>query len=153
MKFKLVSLQNTEAIATVIADYIRNSNNFCTFLLYGNLGTGKTTLVRYILKDLGWNKSVKSPTFSIVEEYTLMDKDIFHADLYRLENLNDFEMLGLEINYSKPGVIFVEWPDIISKELQGKVISIRIIMDKNIRFLEFETNCQDFLASIDRVNI
>ena len=114
---------------------------------------GKTTLVRYILKDLGWNKSVKSPTFSIVEEYTLMNKDIFHADLYRLENLNDFEMLGLEINYSKPGVIFVEWPDIISKELQGKVISIRITMDKNIRFLEFETNCQDFLASIDRVNI
>jgi len=108
MKFKLITLEHTQIIAKEIASFIKDSNGFYTFLLYGNLGTGKTTLVREILKNLGWEKPVKSPTFSIVEEYLLPNKDIYHADLYRLKSLNDFEMLGLDINYSNPGILFVE---------------------------------------------
>ena len=91
-----------------------------TLFAVWQLGTGKTTLVREILKNLGWRKPVKSPTFSIVEEYSLPNKDVYHADLYRLKSLNDFEMLGLDINYNNPGILFVEWPEIIAKILKAK---------------------------------
>ena len=46
---------------------------------------------------MGWKGAVKSPTFSILEEYQVADKEIFHSDLYRLDNQNDFGMLGIEI--------------------------------------------------------
>ena len=153
MKFKLITLEHTQIIAKEIASFIKDSNGFYTFLLYGNLGTGKTTLVREILKKLGWGKPVKSPTFSIVEEYLLPNKDIYHADLYRLKSLNDFEMLGLDINYSNPGILFVEWPEIIAEDIEGKIIEISIEMDKEQRNLEVRTDCDDFLACINRVNI
>jgi len=153
MKFKLRTLEHTQIIAKEIASFIKDSNRFYTFLLYGNLGTGKTTLVREILKNLGWEKPVKSPTFSIVEEYLLPNKDIYHADLYRLKSLNDFEMLGLDINYSNPGILFVEWPEIIAKDIDGKIVEISIEMEKEQRNLEVRTDCDDFLACINRINI
>ena len=153
MKFKLITLEHTQIIAKEIASFIKDSNGFYTFLLYGNLGIGKTTLVREILKNLGWEKPVKSPTFSIVEEYLLPNKDIYHADLYRLKSLNDFEMLGLDINYSNPGILFVEWPEIIAKDIEGKIVEISIEMEKEQRNLEVRTDCDDFLACINRVNI
>lgn len=153
MKFKLITLEHTQIIAKEIASFIKDSNRFYTFLLYGNLGTGKTTLVREILKNLGWEKPVKSPTFSIVEEYLLPNKDIYHADLYRLKSLNDFEMLGLDINYSNPGILFVEWPEIIAEDIEGKIVEISIEMDNEQRNLEVRTDCDDFLACINRVDI
>ena len=153
MKFKLITLEHTQIIAKEIASFIKDSNGFYTFLLYGNLGTGKTTLVREILKNLGWEKPVKSPTFSIVEEYSLPNKDIYHADLYRLKSLNDFEMLGLDINYSNPGILFVEWPEIIAKDIEGKIVEISIEIEKEQRKLEVRTDCDDFLACINRVDI
>lgn len=153
MKFKLITLEHTQIIAKEIASFIKDNNGFYTFLLYGNLGTGKTTLVREILKNLGWEKPVKSPTFSIVEEYLLPNKDIYHADLYRLKSLNDFEMLGLDINYSNPGILFVEWPEIIAKDIEGKIVEISIEMEKEQRNLEVRTDCDDFLACINRINI
>ena len=73
MKFRLKTLEHTQIIAKEIASFIKDSDGFYTFLLYGNLGTGKTTLVREILKKPWVEKTVKSPTFSIVEE-VLTDK-------------------------------------------------------------------------------
>ena len=98
-------------------------------------------------------KPVKSPTFSIVEEYSLTNKDVYHADLYRLKSLNDFEMLGLDINYNNPGILFVEWPGIIANDIEGEIIEISIEMDKEQRNLKVRTDCDNFLACINRVNI
>ena len=153
MQFRLRTLDHTQIIAKEIANFIKDSDGFYTFLLYGNLGTGKTTLVREILKNLGWRKPVKSPTFSIVEEYSLPNKDVYHADLYRLKSLNDFEMLGLDINYNNPGILFVEWPEIIANDIEGEIIEISIEMDKEQRNLKVRTDCDNFLACINRVNI
>ena len=153
MKFILKKLDHTEIIASEIAKFIRDSNGFYTFLLHGNLGTGKTTLVRANLKNLGWNKPVKSPTFSIVEEYSLPSKEIYHADLYRLKNSNDFEMLGLDINFHNPGILFVEWPEIIADDIEGVIVEIFIEMGRKHRSLEIKTVCDDFLTCINRINI
>ena len=111
MKINITDLAKTEAVGKGIADYLSNFAGLAIFYLDGDLGTGKTTLVREVLKNLGWNGAVKSPTFSILEEYKLNGRDIYHSDLYRLNNENDFEMLGLEINEKSTGILFIEWPN------------------------------------------
>ena len=112
MKLDITKISKTELLGKVISDYLKRFDGLAIFYLDGDLGTGKTTLVREILKSMGWSGSVKSPTFSILEEYHINGVNIYHSDLYRLNNEADFEMLGLEINDKTKGIFFIEWPAI-----------------------------------------
>ena len=86
------------------------------FHLQGDLGAGKTTLVRGVLRALGWNGSVKSPTYTICEEYEFDQFLILHIDLYRTEIDEDVEMLELNRSFDGKKIIFIEWPEIVKKE-------------------------------------
>ena len=90
MKIDITNYSETEKVASALNLYIQSTNKPQIFYLSGDLGSGKTTLVREILKSMGWKGAVKSPTFSILEEYEINERNIFHADLYRLNNENDF---------------------------------------------------------------
>ena len=153
MKINITDLAKTEEVGKGIADYLSSFTGLAIFYLDGDLGTGKTTLVREVLKNLGWNGAVKSPTFSILEEYKLNGRDIYHSDLYRLNNENDFEMLGLEINEKTTGILFIEWPNKISKFNFGNEFFLKLIIEEKQRFIEFKTSNQEFLNCIDRINI
>jgi tRNA threonylcarbamoyladenosine biosynthesis protein TsaE len=84
-------------------------------VLYANLiddlGAGKTTLVRGVLRGLGYAGRVKSPTYPLLETYKAGVFNLAHFDLYRLESPEAFVEAGFEEYFSGPGVRFVEWPD------------------------------------------
>ena len=67
-----------------------------TIMLRGELGSGKTTLVKSVLKRMGVNDSVTSPTFSIINEYDFAGNIIYHFDLYRIENIEELNVIGFE---------------------------------------------------------
>ena len=153
MKIDISNLTQTELLGEKIAEFLIRFNGLAIFYLDGELGTGKTTLVRAILKAMGWNGAVKSPTFSILEEYYIADKDIFHSDLYRLENQNDFEMLGVEINENSKGILFIEWPEKISNFNFGEEFFLKLSLSGQNRSIELQTNNKKFLNCINRINI
>ena len=109
-KFKLVidSEQAMEALGGALAQLV---GEIRIITLTGDLGAGKTTLVRGLLRALGYAGAVKSPTFTLVEPYTLGDRDIYHFDLYRLEDAEELEFLGAREYLEGDGLCLIEWPE------------------------------------------
>lgn len=102
----LTSEEETIALGRRIAALLREGD---IVALSGPLGVGKTALVRAILAGLGHQGEVPSPTFAIVQPYEALDPPVWHVDLYRLEDPQEIEELGLEM--AAEGVLLVEWPD------------------------------------------
>ena len=96
-------------------------------LLYGNLGAGKTFLVKELSKNLGATTEASSPSFAIVNQYP-GENLIYHLDFYRISNLLELYNLGLDEIFFSGAITFVEWPQIIEQKIKWE--HYRIYIDK-----------------------
>jgi len=107
----------------------------------GELGTGKTTLVRAIARALGVREPVTSPTFALVHRYAGTGVTIYHVDAYRLRRAADAADLGLDDMLAEPdSVVLIEWPERLGAALPplGHDIQLRYTEDDEIRELELD---------------
>ncbi len=105
--------------------------------IYGDLGAGKTCLVKGIVEGFGiCNEYVRSPSFSIINKYP-GKFPVYHLDFYRVETINEVEELGIEEFCGEEGVTLIEWPEKVSKYLTQKRWEVKIkILGENKRSLD-----------------
>ncbi len=101
------SIDTIDSVASSILKEVTSK----TLLFYGDMGVGKTTLIKALVKQLGSLENVNSPTFSIVNEYELKDGLIYHFDLFRISNEEEALNFGIEDYLYSNHWIFMEWPE------------------------------------------
>ncbi|WP_282122388.1 tRNA (adenosine(37)-N6)-threonylcarbamoyltransferase complex ATPase subunit type 1 TsaE [Algibacter mikhailovii] len=125
-------LNEVEQIAQEIIKKVKSK----TLLFYGEMGVGKTTLIKSIVKTLGCLDEVNSPTFSIVNEYKTENEGVFHFDLYRIKNIEEAYDFGIEDYLNSNNWKLIEWPEIIEDLLVDDYDKIVLKLDaKNKRIL------------------
>ena len=102
-----------------------------TLLFYGEMGTGKTTLISALVKEMGCTDSASSPTFSIVNEYKVSDDTVYHFDFYRLKNQYEALDMGIEDYFCSGSWNFIEWPEKIVDLLPESVTVLELSLAKD----------------------
>ncbi|HBC05002.1 MAG TPA: tRNA (adenosine(37)-N6)-threonylcarbamoyltransferase complex ATPase subunit type 1 TsaE [Aequorivita sp.] len=100
-----------------VAEQLLKNSVSKIFLFYGNMGVGKTTLIKELVKQLGVMEISSSPSFSIVNEYDTPSGAIYHFDFYRIKDINEAFDIGLEDYLYSGNYIFIEWPEKIDQLL------------------------------------
>lgn len=109
-----------------------------TFYLEGDLGAGKTTLVRGLLRALGYNGRVKSPTYTLVETYSLPAFELYHFDLYRMHDPREWLDAGFRDVNEGQAVSLIEWPEKAAGWLPQPDVVIRLRIGEDSRDVECE---------------
>lgn len=122
MKIEVNSAEEMQRLGACLAD---NAQAHDLLLLNGDLGAGKTTMTQGLGRALGIKRPVKSPTFTIVREYREAKMPLFHMDFYRLEN-DDLSSIDLNSYLAEPGLVVIEWPQLIMNDLPDQYLKITI---------------------------
>ena len=140
-KFTSHSSDETMEFASKLASKLHIGD---VVVLSGELGAGKTKFTEGFLKYFGLDKEISSPTFNIVNEYTKDDINIYHFDVYRLEDVDEFYAIGGE-EYFSSGICIIEWGELIEEALPNDYIKISFekdLNDENIRYLNITRSYQ-----------
>lgn len=120
------SLEDLSGVAQgIMAELPRGS----VLALYGDLGAGKTTLVKALLRELGYAGEVSSPTYSLVNVYDLEGEDLYHIDLYRLETVEEALDIDIESYLYPSTYTFIEWPQLVEDFMPEAYFTLQITSD------------------------
>jgi tRNA threonylcarbamoyladenosine biosynthesis protein TsaE len=116
----LASEADTQAIGTALARVLRPGD---VVALHGDLGAGKSTLARHILRAQGWAGDVPSPTFTLVQPYDELTVPVWHVDLYRLDDPGEADALGL---FETDAALIIEWPQRLGRRLPAEALKLHL---------------------------
>lgn len=145
--------QETIEFAKELTKYLKPG---MLILLEGDLGAGKTTFTKGIGEGLGIKRIIKSPTYTIVREYTDGQMPLYHIDLYRLDE-DEVEDLGLDEYFLGEGLCVVEWPSVAPDELPTERLELKLSVDpqlpsqRTIQMKAIGKRYEDILLELDNL--
>lgn len=130
-----------EELPKIAKEVIKSAKNK-VLLFYGEMGVGKTTLIKEIVKQLGSQDNVSSPTFSLVNEYhTVNDEKVYHFDFYRINNENEALDIGIEEYFYSDCWCLIEWPEKVKNLVPLNAVMITITANNDqLRTIELRNN-------------
>lgn len=149
-EYKLADERATLAFGAKLAEQLVDLG-LCYIHLSGELGAGKTTLTRGLVRALGHTGPVKSPTYTLIESYELATRTVHHLDLYRLADPEELEFMGLRDLMDQADLFLIEWPGQGAGWLPEPQLEIELCYDKNARIIRLKACNQNSLLN-DRIS-
>ncbi len=135
MQFTLSKIEDWQNVINEILPRLKHN----ILLLKGNLGAGKTTFTQFLVKNLGSQDEISSPTYSIVNEYSTPKGKVFHFDLYRLKSIDEVYDIGMEEYLDNSFLCIIEWPEVYEGDLEGlSYHTMQITLNGENREITFE---------------
>ena len=132
-----IRIENLDNIRAEAREFIQHMGEARVFAFYGKMGAGKTTFVKAICEELGVEDVITSPTFAIINEYSIDNHDIqrstfnvqriYHFDFYRIKKLEEVYDMGYEDYFYSGALCFIEWPELIEEILPDDAVRVSII--------------------------
>lgn len=137
------SVEDTQCLGERLGQWVKESANPLCMALIGDLGTGKTHMSQGIAKGLGVSEDITSPTFSLMNTYMTLAGEIYHFDLYRMDDVSELENIGF-YEFTEDQVAIVEWADKFEDELPDETLWIHIdSIDTHSRRITLESDVLD----------
>ena len=134
---KTLFAENVEQLNSIAKQILDYTSTHKKFAFYGEMGVGKTTLIKALSLQLGVTDIVSSPTFSIVNEYQADEKTkIYHFDFYRIEDEKEAYDMGYEEYFFSNAYCFIEWPEKIPNLIEEDMVQIKMSVEGNKRRIE-----------------
>ena len=131
-----IRIENLDNIRAAAREFIQHMGEARVFAFYGKMGAGKTTFVKAICEELGVEDVITSPTFAIINEYSIDNHDvqrstfnvqrIYHFDFYRIKKLEEVYDMGYEDYFYSGALCFIEWPELIEEILPDDAVRVSI---------------------------
>lgn len=121
-----IKIQSIETIREAAREFIKHIGEHRVFAFYGKMGAGKTTFIKAVCEELGVDDVITSPTFAIVNEYSLPTGPLFHFDFYRIKRLEEVYDMGYEDYFYSGCLCFIEWPELIDSLLPDDAVRVNI---------------------------
>ena len=129
--------KNIEELSDVAKQILKHTLPYKKFLFFGEMGVGKTTLIKALSLRLGVQDIVSSPTFSIVNEYITEKKEkIYHFDFYRINDEGEAFDLGYEEYFFSSSFCFIEWPEKVPSLIEDNMVKIFMRTEKEKRVIK-----------------
>jgi tRNA threonylcarbamoyladenosine biosynthesis protein TsaE len=122
-----IRIDNIENIHQAAREFISQIGDARVFAFYGKMGAGKTTFIKAICEELGVEDVITSPTFAIINEYSLPPEGaLYHFDFYRVKKIEEAYDMGYEDYFYSGALCFIEWPELIEEILPDDAVRVSI---------------------------
>lgn len=135
---QILHINNLSELPSIAQQLVKAFADKKVIAFYGEMGAGKTTLIKTICEELGVKENISSPTFSLVNEYRATSGlKIYHFDFYRINKISEAYDMGYEEYFYSKAYCFIEWPEKIAELLPDDVLRVNISVKDGARVVEF----------------